>query len=134
MNSSIIKDNIINTFINIKFFVLARSYGEGGIRCQVSKLTSFVKNFLPELVPLKAGLRFSRHCFACKIRSALAVNPRVPLKAGLLSTVFHCVQICGVFWTMFELSLNKIQMIKTNKADSAGRNNLSGVLDSPCLG
>jgi len=25
-------------------------------------------------------------------------------------------------------------MIKTNNADSAGRNNLSGVLDSPCLG
>src|SRR3989344_7973187 len=40
----------------------------------------------------------------------------------------------GMFWTKFETISSKIQMIKTNKMDSAGRNNLSGVLDSPCLG
>ena len=40
----------------------------------------------------------------------------------------------GVCWTKFETISSKIQMIKTNNADSAGRNNWSGVLDSPCLG
>ena len=40
----------------------------------------------------------------------------------------------GVCWTKFETISSKIQTIKTNKMDSAGRNNLSGVLDSPCLG
>ena len=39
--------------------------------------------------------------------------------------------ICGVFWTKFETISSKIQMIKT---DSAGKNNLSGGMDSPCLG
>src|SRR3989338_9558863 len=38
---------------------------------------------------------------------------------------------CGVCWTKFETISSKIQMIK---ADSAGRNNLSGGMDSPCLG
>ena len=40
----------------------------------------------------------------------------------------------GVCWTKFETISSKIQMIKTTKKDSAGRNNLSGVSDSPCLG
>jgi len=39
-----------------------------------------------------------------------------------------------VCWTKFEIILSKIQMIKTNNADEAGRNNLSGGMDSPCLG
>jgi len=42
--------------------------------------------------------------------------------------------IGGVSWTKFEHYTSKIQMIKTTKADSAGRNNLSGGMDSPCLG
>ena len=37
----------------------------------------------------------------------------------------------GVCWTKFETISSKIQMIK---AGSAGRNNLSGGKDSPCLG
>src|SRR3989338_10756534 len=40
----------------------------------------------------------------------------------------------GVCWTKFECFSSKIQMIKTTKKDSAGRNNLSGGMDSPCLG
>ena len=43
-------------------------------------------------------------------------------------------RLCGVCWTKFETISSKIQMIKTTKKDSAGRNNLSGVSDSPCLG
>ncbi len=44
------------------------------------------------------------------------------------------LKCCGVCWTKFETISSKIQMIKTIKKDSAGRNNLSGVSDSPCLG
>src|SRR3989344_1291123 len=40
----------------------------------------------------------------------------------------------GVCWTKFETISSKIQMIKTTNADEAGRNNLSGGMDSPCLG
>ena len=40
----------------------------------------------------------------------------------------------GVCWTKFETISSKIQMIKNTNADSAGRNNLSGGKDSPCLG
>ena len=39
----------------------------------------------------------------------------------------------GVYWTKFETISSKIQMIKNTNADSAGRNNLSGGKDSPCL-
>ena len=39
----------------------------------------------------------------------------------------------GVCWTKFETISSKIQMIKNTNADSAGRNNLSGGKDSPCL-
>ncbi len=44
------------------------------------------------------------------------------------------MQFGGVFWTKFETISSKIQMIKTTNADEAGRNNLSGGMDSPCLG
>ena len=44
------------------------------------------------------------------------------------------ILFCGVYWTKFEIISSKIQMIKTTNADSAGRNNLSGGKDSPCLG
>ena len=40
----------------------------------------------------------------------------------------------GMFWTKFETISSKIQMIKNTNADEAGRNNLSGGMDSPCLG
>ena len=41
---------------------------------------------------------------------------------------------CGIYWTKFECISGKIQMIKNTNADEAGRNNLSGGMDSPCLG
>ncbi|OGY81824.1 MAG: hypothetical protein A3E60_00760 [Candidatus Kerfeldbacteria bacterium RIFCSPHIGHO2_12_FULL_42_13] len=44
------------------------------------------------------------------------------------------VKLGGVCWTKFETISGRIQMIKTTNADEAGRNNLSGGMDSPCLG
>ena len=40
----------------------------------------------------------------------------------------------GVCWTKFETISSRIQMIKNTNADEAGRNYLSGGMDSPCLG
>ena len=60
------------------------------------------------------------------------INPR-----DILTRLLHPNPISfsgGVCWTKFETISSKIQMIKNTNADEAGRNYLSGGMDSPCLG
>ncbi len=70
--------------------------------------------------------------YSC-IRTFLLTQKSSLLRALLISVLTKTLQFCGcgVCWTKFETISSKIQMIKR---DAAGRKNLSGGMDSPCLG
>ena len=92
-------------------------------------ITSFFINQVLSTPSSSTSLRLRRILYTASV--FLVPHPHAkqyPLKLRFL------VFVCGVCWTKFETISSKIQMIKNTNAYEAGRNYLSGGMDSPCLG